>query len=196
MKKKIFNSILALAAVFFVSCSNTQNKDTDSVHTEGTANTAEEHNDAKFNNDTEKDAKFVVEAANADLLEISLANLAVTRSTHAEIKDFAKMLVDAHTKSYEELSKLAASKNITIPTVANLDAPEYKTINDKNGNDFDKAFYNKNVEMHKDAVARFEEASKECQDADIRNYATSKLPDLRTHLDHAMDGQKLAESWN
>ncbi len=185
-------SLLALCIVGFFACSNNQTADKD---VQGTPQNAEDHNDAKFDNENEKDAAFVVDAANANLTAISLCDLAMNRATHQEIKDLAKTVSEHHLKANNELNTLAQSKNITMPTSSSIKDAEYKNLNEKSGNDFDKAFYDKIVAMHKETIDRFEKASQDAKDADLRNYAASQLPTLRAHLDRAMDDQKLAENW-
>jgi putative membrane protein len=192
MKKILINTLLSCFVVAFFACSNNTNHQNDQP---GTANSAEEHNDAKFTSDNEKDAQFVVDAARDNMLEISLCDLAISRSTHQEVKDLAKNLSDHHSKAENELAQLAQKKNITIPSDAERESADYKALSDKTGNDFEKSYYSRIVDLHKDAISRFEKAAQDCKDADIRNWAASQLPTLRAHLDRAMDDQKLADNW-
>lgn len=192
MKKIIIHSFLAMGMAGFLACSNTQQ---DRKDMPGTENSAEEHNEAKFNNENEKDADFVVDAVDHNLREIALCDLAMQRTTHAEIKEMARMLSDHHTKINNELTALAQKKSITVPSTTDVQNSEYKALNDKNGVDFDKAYYDKIVSMHKEAIQRYENAAQDSKDADIRNFAASQLPTLRAHLDRAMDDQKIAENW-
>ena len=53
-------------------------------------------------------------------------------------------------------------------------------------NDFDKEYCDMMVKGHKDAIDMFEKAVNECEDSDIKSWASSMLPGLRTHLEHAM----------
>ena len=195
MKKNLINYMVAAALIGFTACSNNNPNNNDKTADVGTPKAAEEHNDAKFDSDNEKDAQFVVDAVNDNLIEISLCDLAMTRSTHQEVKDLAKALSEHHTKANNELTALAQKKNITVPSSTDLKNSEYNALNDKKGNDFDKAYYDKIVSMHKDAVDRYEKAAQDCKDAELRNYASAQLPSLRAHLDRAMDDQKLADNW-
>ena len=103
------------------------------------------------------------------------------------VKELGKMMEDAHTKSMNDLTALAKSKNITLPTSTTdngMDA--YKKLSDKSGTDFGKSYSDMMVSGHKDAIALFEKASTSSTDPDIKAWATETLPTLRTHLDHAM----------
>ena len=198
MKNKILYFLLVPGITALFACSNTDrnNNNNNSADNVGTEKSAEEHNDAKFDNENENDAQFVVDAVKQNLDEIALCDLAMQRANHSEIKEMANMLNASHTKANNELTRIAKEKSITIPMTTDLQGPAYKSLNDKNGNEFDKAYYDKIVEMHKEAVNRYEKASQDAKDVDIRNFAASQLPTLRAHLDRAMDNQKLAEGWH
>jgi putative membrane protein len=184
-KSKLMQVIFILAVVFgTASCNNTKTEDTKEV--------AEDQNDEKFDDKkNEKDAQFLVNAAEINREEISLGQLAQQSGRSTLVKELGKMMEDAHTKSLAELTALAKSKNITLPdaqTEDGLDA--YKKLNDKSGNDFDEAYSDMMVKGHKDAISLFEKASTESADMDIRAWATATLPDLRTHLDYSLNCQK------
>ena len=176
---------IVTAILLIVSCTNNQKP-------EDTKVVAEEHNDAKFDDKKqEKDAQFLVNAAEINLEEIQLGKLAqqIGRTTH--VKDLGKMMEVAHTKSLNDLTALAKSKMITVPTSPTDKAQDaYKKLNEKSGKDFDKAYADMMVSTHKDAIDVFEKASTNSDNADIKNWATVSLPDLRLHLDKAIDCQK------
>jgi putative membrane protein len=187
MKKQFRNIFALMSAVTIVmtSCNNTtKNDDTKAI--------AEEHNDAKYNSsDTENDADFLVAAAEINLEEIKLGQLAQNTSTSTEVKNLGKMMETAHTKSLNDLKELAAKKNITIPTTLTEKGEDaYKKLSDKSVNNFDKTYCDMMVDGHKDAISKFEKAAVECKDGDIKSWASSMLGGLRTHLDHALNCQK------
>ncbi len=50
------------------------------------------------------------------------------------------------------------------------------------------------VDGHKDAISKFEKAASEAHDPQIKQWATSMIPDLRKHLDQSLICQnKLAK---
>lgn len=187
---KNYKSKVLLATIIFAvmfgnsSCSNNKPEDTKEI--------AENKNDAKFdNNKNEKDAQFLVNAAEISREEISLGQLAQQSGKTTHVKELGKMMEDAHTKSLSDLTALAKTKNISIPTSQTENGQDaFKKLNDKSGNDFDKAYTDMMVSGHKDAIALFETASTESTDLDIRAWATTNLAELRTHLDHSMICQK------
>ncbi len=166
------------------SCMNNKPEDTKEV--------AEESNDAKFNkSSSEKDAAFLVDAAELNMENSSLGQLAQQKGTMSHVKELGKMMEDVHTKSLVDLTALAKTKNISLPTSQTENGQEaYKKLNDKSAKDFDKAYADMMVKGHIDAIALFEKASTECTDSDIKAWATATLPTLRTHLDHSLMCQK------
>ncbi|MEO5570452.1 MAG: DUF4142 domain-containing protein [Bacteroidia bacterium] len=177
--------VFGLAIVFGLSSCSDPSKSDDSKAT------AEEHNDAKFNdNNKENDAQFLVNAAAINLMEIQLGNLAAQRGMMAEVKDMGKMMADAHSKLLEEVKGLAAKKSVTVPTTLTDEGQNaYKKLNDESGKDFDKDFCDMMVNGHKDAINKFETAADKSVDTDIKNWANATLPALRKHLDMAITCQ-------
>src|SRR5690606_24592746 len=111
---------------------------------------AEEANEQKFNNAMEDDAEFVVSVADGGMLEVRLAEMAQTKATSQEVKDFAGMILSDHTKVNEELKNISLQKNISIPASLSDDKQEkYDDLNKKTGVDFDKAYISSMIKDHK-----------------------------------------------
>ncbi len=160
---------LVTPVLLITSCTNNQKK-------EDTKAVAEEHNDAKFIDNK---------------LQIKLGKLAQQIGRTAYVKDLGIKMDVAHTKLQSDLSELAKSKMISIPTTATDNANDaYKKLNEKSGKDFDQAYADMMVNSHKEAVSVFEKASVNSTNDDIKNWATVSLPDLRANLDKAIDCQK------
>ena len=187
--KLILLQIAFFSATIFItsSCMNKEVKDTKEV--------AVESNDAKFNkNSNEKDAQFLVNAAEINIEEISLGKLAQQKGTTSHVKELGKMMEDQHTKSMNELVALAKLKNITLPTSQTESGQDaYKKLSTKSGIDFDKQYADMMVTGHKDAIALFEKASDDSTDPAIKAMATNIIPALKTHLNHAIMCQKECE---
>ena len=176
--------ILVLAAIV-TSCNNAKPKDTKEV--------AEDLNDAKFDNsrqaeEKEADANFLVAAAEINLEEIQLGQLAQNKSAMAEVKDLGKMMESEHKNALHDLQALAAQKKISIPsTLTDNGKDANETLMKKSGADFDKEYCELMVSGHKKAIDKFQKASTDATDPDIRNWAIAMLPALRAHLGHAVD---------
>ncbi len=190
--KKSYNFLIQVGLLFVLlyAMSSCKNKNADPEAQ------AEKSNEAKFNNKAqEKDAEFLVKAAEINLEEIILGKLVQQKGGSSHVVALGKMMQEQHQKSLDELTALAKTKVITIPTTATNDINEaYTKLNKKtSGSEFDKAYADMMVEGHEGAIRLFESASTDCQDHDIKSWATSKLPELRVHLDHAIQCKKDCE---
>ncbi|MEP6796250.1 MAG: DUF4142 domain-containing protein, partial [Saprospiraceae bacterium] len=108
----------------------------------------------------EKDALFMVKAAEISGEDVRLGQLAQQKGTTNDVKALGKMMETDHSKSMADLTAMANRKYINIPTVPTEDSKEaYNKLNEKNGSDFDKAYTAMMVNGHKDAIDLFEKAS-------------------------------------
>ena len=191
------NSVLLLIALFCVTTfgiSSCNNK----PKTEDSKEVAEDQNDAKMNGmKNEADAQFLVNVAEINQEEISLGKLAQQKGSMADVKELGKMMVEAHTTAMADLSALAMSKSISLPEAKTDDVNDaYKEMNEKSGKKFDSAYCDKMVDGHKDAISKFEKASNNAVDPDIKAMAANMLPALHKHLEMAEACKKKCEAMN
>lgn len=145
---------------------------------------AKEQNEQKFTKAGEKDAEFVVDATSSSYNEVSIAEVALSKSTNAEIKKMAAELKNDHSAIINELKKVGESKSISMPVAATEDAmEEAKDLNEKKAKDFDKAWLSEVKTMHEKSVKKYEDASANATDADIKTWAGTTLVKIRSHLD-------------
>lgn len=191
MKRISSICMIALAACTFAAChSNTQNNSVDKADSANKSKdtTTASNNTLATNKD---DAAFAVEAANGGMAEVELGKLAQQKATNPRVKKFAEMMVSDHSKANDELMALAKTKNITLPKTVGPD--EQKTMADlskKSGKDFDKAYVDDMVDDHKKDVKKFQDATKDLKDPDLKSFATKTLPVLQMHLDSITAIQK------
>jgi putative membrane protein len=136
----------------------------------------------------EQDERFLVSIAEFNYEQILLGKLAYQRATSGDIKEFAKMMEDAHRTSKSELGSLGILKSIAVPSTPTKAAHAvYDKVNAVSVDEFDAAYLTQVIASHNDAIRLFEQCIGANHDPDIRNWAITKLPDLRTHLAKAMD---------
>lgn len=186
--KKIttFNSSLlhVILTAFVLSCNNQKIENTQDV--------AEASNEAKFDTtDKEKDAEFLVKAAEANLEEIELGQLAQQKSKKVDIKELGKMMEVQHRQYYIDLTDLAHQEKITVPTAPNNNVEnDYKVLSDKSGPDFDTTYCDMIIDGHKKMIAILEKESAKSNSTLIKQWASTTLPALRIHLEHAIACRK------
>jgi len=155
----------------------------------GTRN-SETNKDDKLARD---DRKFIEEAAGSGMFEVQVSQLASTKASSPEVKSFASMLVQEHTMANNELTQLANSKKVELPA-----APPKSKRNDVeklgklSGSEFDQQFVREvGIKDHQTDIKKFEKASKDVKDPELKAWVDKTLPHLRQHLAAA---QKLPQA--
>lgn len=130
--------------------------------------------------------EFVDKASTGGMAEVEMGKVALKNAKDKDVKNFAQMMVDDHTKANAELKKIATKQNIMVPTSIGED--KTMMINDlkkKSGAEFDKAYIKHMVEGHKKMLDLFQKASTELKDAELKNYAASNVKTIQMHYDKA-----------
>jgi putative membrane protein len=131
------------------------------------------------------DRRFVTKAAELNTEEVRLSELAAQQATNPEVRSFAQQLVTEHTQASTELSSLASRKGLSATTRDDFDQRAVTKLGKKSGSDFDKAYLDKMVDAHEDAVDLFDKASRNAKDPELQAFASKMLPKLREHQQHA-----------
>lgn len=141
-------------------------------------------------NETSTDNMFFHDAALANMAEIQEANVALNQSQNEAVRQFAQRMVNDHTQAKDQLSQLANSKGVTLPT--DLDSDDANAINNAqklSGSSFDSQYVSDQIKDHEQAVKEFEHEATTGNDPDVKNWALQTLPTLKMHLKMAQDLQ-------
>ncbi len=133
-------------------------------------------------------AEFVKKAAADGMAEVEAGKVGVQKATNPEVKAFAQKMVTDHTKTNNELTALAKSQNLEVPSGPGLmqKASMERLEHEKAGAGFDHAFMKHMVSDHEKAVELFKQASTDTNiDPQLRSFAKTTLPALQTHLSQA-----------
>ena len=128
------------------------------------------------------DQDFVNMAAQTDMTEAHLGQLAQEHASSQAVKDYATMLVQDHTADYTKLTAVATKAGLTVPK--GLDAEHNKMIapfEKLKGAAFDTKYAHQMVLGHETAIAAFNKESRDGQNADLKAFATEQLPTLEKH---------------
>lgn len=133
------------------------------------------------------DQKFVDFAAQTDMVEANLGNLAQDVAASQAVKDYGQMLVADHTNDYQKLQSVAQQAGLTVPT--SIDAEHNKSMitpmHALKGAAFDHKYIQTMVTGHTQAIAIYKKEADDAQNPAIKAYAQDTLPVLQKHLDHA-----------
>jgi len=186
MTTKSFNRINLFAALVFVmglsftACKN-------APKTEDTKSVAEAQNEAKFEDESEDEAEFLVDVAEFNLQQAELGKLATSKSTNTAVKDFGKMMQEMHAVQMKELSALAVSKQVSVPNSPTEENKEdYNALNKKDIEDFDKHYLDLVIDQHGLSIREYTDATDKTSDAALKKWLAQQTALLREHLDAAM----------
>ena len=182
MSRFILLSAASLAALSLAACGD--NMSSDAALTTPTTETAS-LDPAAAENTAREAQDFVNAAGQASLVEIRTSELALEKSTNADVKAFAQMLIDNHKAAIDRL-KAAASSASLMPPADILDDFHMRRINDlveTDGDaDFDADYAALQVDAHNDAIKLFEDYSKDTEaTGQLKMFADETLPTLQAH---------------
>jgi putative membrane protein len=96
-----------------------------------------------------QDKLFVRQAALGGQAEVELSKIAQQRATNESVREFAKRMVDVHSKSNQQLLRVGRSLNPDLPK--ELD-PEHQTVRNElqkaSGQSFDIAYISAQIQDH------------------------------------------------
>jgi putative membrane protein len=193
---------LALAVVVTLACNT------------GTRNAAEEaREDANINRTDDgaigtggaddNNREWVAMSMDANMAEIELGRMAQNQAASAEVKQFAQMVVNDHSKALDELKPIASRQG--TPTVAQM-SDDKRELRDRlsklQGAEFDREYMRAMIDAHEDVVDHLQtranedrfgenkgqttpERTDDAVEMQINQWAAKVLPTTRHHLEEA-----------
>lgn len=141
-----------------------------------------------------QDKMFLKDAATGDMFEIQSSQLALQKSSSADVKQFAQMMIDDHTKLDNEMKPIAAEAEVTPPTsLTGKPQKEYQKLQGLSGDAFDKEYISDMVMDHAKVSKAFGAEANGGQLPDERKAAMTNKPTVDMHLQKA---QQLAQAHN
>jgi putative membrane protein len=151
---------------------NTANRTSNTIATSdetGTAGTA-------GNGVSASDRNFVNDILSDGMAEVELARMAKDHAANADVKQFAQMMIDDHSKAGDQLKQIASTNS--IPQDAKIDE-KHKNLMDKlaklRGMEFDKTYMSAMVDDHEDAVREIR--TRVDEDRSLKDRLTGKNPE-------------------
>jgi putative membrane protein len=133
------------------------------------------------------DQQFVDFAAQTDMVEANLGQMAGSVASAQPVKDYAQMLVTDHTNDFNQLYGVAHQANLNMPNA--IDAEHNKAMIDPfqklKGAAFDHHYVQEMIAGHTKAIAVFKKEAADAQNPALKSYAEQDLPVLQKHLDGA-----------
>jgi putative membrane protein len=141
------------------------------------------------------DKAFMKMAAQADMTEAHLGQMAESQASQSLVKDFGQKLTHDHTDAYTQLTALAAKTGSAVPKgidVRKISAVEQ--LMKAKGAQFDRQFVQDEIRDHQKALAEFKREAQHGKDPDVKAYASKMIPVLEDHLHEAQALAKPAKT--
>ena len=179
--------IASMSALVLVGCARHQSEQ-QSVYSGagGPVSASESGQSSSYLGD--QDQTFVKEAAQGGLAEVQMGKLGAQKGQSQEVRQFGQKLVQDHSKANQELKLVAAQKSITLPSDIGTEHQSMLShLKSLEGTEFDQAFKKHAVEAHQKTIQKFQTASQQSTDSDVKAFAQKTLPVLQQHLKMAQD---------
>src|SRR4029450_2564565 len=131
---------------------------------------------------------FAQKVAMSDMYEVEAGKIANQKGQSPLVKGFGQMMVEAHSKTTEDLKSIMANEKLKVDLPTKLDSKHQKLIDDltaASDTDFDKTYAKTEVDGHEDAVKLFDSYAKDGDNASLKQFAQKTLPVIQEHLNEA-----------
>ena len=189
---------LAIATLAIVACSKKENYGADTTAASSTtrADTSAMAAGAPAPSGNWTDPNIVALLDEANMADSSAGAVASTKGTASAVRDFGKRMMRDHHQLRAQGEALA--KKLKITPAAPSDDPvtpagqkEMDTLNSTaKGKDFDKAYIDAEVDVHKAVLDIATKAAGQTQNAELKNLIQKAAPVIKGHLDKAESIQK------
>lgn len=137
------------------------------------------------------DRDFLVGAEKTEVRERSLSQVAWDRAQSADVKEFARAVIDNHEQSLQQLRDLMKRKGLSQPpSVPEASVEGTYRLDSVSGAAFDHQYISLMTAEIQQAIARFKLAAGTADDPEVRAYAGAVLPVLVTEQQKAADLEK------
>ena len=129
------------------------------------------------------DQAFVTAAASSGQLEVRLSEIALQKAVTIEAREFARIMVNHHSKANSELQSIARQQGVAYSTsLTSAHQATYDRVSKLTGAAFEKAYASEMEAAHQQDVTLFQGASQGSLNVSLRGYAIKTLPVLQGHL--------------
>lgn len=189
-------TLLTVAALVLAACSKKENSAADTTGATSTAgtDTSGAPGAPAARSWTDENIFALLDEANS--ADSTAGAVAVTKGTAAAVRDYGRRMVRDHHQLRAQGEALA--KRLKITPAAPADDPVASAAQKHMGNinstakgkDFDKAYIDGEVEIHKSVLELATEAARQTQNTELKNLIQKAAPVIQGHLDLAESVQK------
>lgn len=182
--KRLFAPVVATIAL--VGCATTDTgEDTATTTGAGTAtDTGASDAGATAQASPATAADYVQMAGASDLYEIQSSQAVLETTQNAELRNFAQMMIDHHTKTTESLTAAAKSAGMTPPPpqLDDRKTEMMQQLRSASGADRDRVYVQQQVMAHQEALALHSGYAQNGDNPALQAAASSAVPIVQQHL--------------
>lgn len=129
-------------------------------------------------------ATYVVQAAQSDMYEIRSSQMALSKASSQQVKDFAKMMVSDHTMTSQKLKDALSSANQPPPPMALDDRRKgmLDQLSHASGADFDRMYIQQQLMAHQEALTLHQSYAANGDERSLKVVANATVPIIQHHL--------------
>lgn len=189
-------TLLTVAALVLAACSKKENSAADTTAATSTAGTDSSGVPGSTASESWTDENIFALLDEANSADSAAGAIAVTKGTAAAVRDYGRRMVRDHHQLRAQGEALA--KRLKITPAAPADDPVASAAQKHMGNinstakgkDFDKAYIDGEVEIHKSVLELATAAARQTQNTELKNLIQKAAPVIQGHLDLAESVQK------
>ena len=197
MKASLFRMTrLAVAALVLVACSKKGNDRADTTAATSTAATDTSAGVGSTASGSWTDDNIFALLDEANAADSAAGAVAVTKGTASAVRDYGRRMMRDHHQLRARGEALAKKLKIVLAApaddpVASAAQKHMDIINaTAKGKDFDKAYIDGEVEIHKSVLELATQAARQTQNTELKNLIQKAAPVIRDQLDLAESVQK------
>ena len=130
------------------------------------------------------DRNTMIKLGQGDTSEVDLAKIVEPKATNADVKAFAKRMIDEHTKAFDELERIAKAEKVTLK--GGMDSEHKKFASElakkKLGAEYDRTYVEQMVKDHTKDRSAVEKALKTIKNDELKRWAENELKTIEEHL--------------
>lgn len=134
---------------------------------------------------------FVEKALEASRQQLLLAEIAAGHASSTDVRSHALQLTADYRELSATLDALIRRKGGIAGAPAGGTSENYQRLTTRAGADFDREFVRTSAELSEGVMRLFEQTANDAKDADIREFASARLPLLRDHLNRSLELRKV-----
>lgn len=140
---------------------------------------------------TQNDREFLKQAAQVNVSEQRLSEIATNKASNQQVQQFAQQLKQDHQSAEQNLSRIAQQVNMQLPKEAEQARQrKIQELQSLSGEQFDRQFVSHIIDEHQKTINRYENQAQQASNPQVKQYAQNQLPVLRDHLERAKDLQQ------